>query len=245
VSWVIILARSVLVNKDGYIVLAKCKDTLQAAVHVVNGALFLHLPNLSGSVVFLMKNFSSICYSSLCYAMEIITCSANLVFVVQPTVNRLWKTKGLVLSIFMKRISPTEYTEWQRQLSGELSIMIEKLAQAGDGGGCTPTLFHYYTITYKVVVYAPWECRYTPFISTLHLYVLCDFTYDYTHRDLPLLCVHVQMYISMSTSVQYCVNIFLNLSMANDSDLIGGYMRKLLARYDSIRWVEPRYQNMN
>jgi hypothetical protein len=34
----------------------------------------------------------------------------------------------------------TEYTEWQRPLSGVHSIMMEKLGQAGEGGGCTPTL---------------------------------------------------------------------------------------------------------
>ncbi len=34
----------------------------------------------------------------------------------------------------------TEYTECQRPLSGVHSIMMEKLAQAGEGGGCTPTL---------------------------------------------------------------------------------------------------------
>jgi hypothetical protein len=33
-------------------------------------------------------------------------------------------------------------TEWQRPLSGVHSIMNEKLAQAGKGGGCTPTPFH-------------------------------------------------------------------------------------------------------
>ncbi len=32
------------------------------------------------------------------------------------------------------------HTEWQRPLSGVHSIMMEKLAQAGEGGeGCTPT----------------------------------------------------------------------------------------------------------
>ncbi len=38
----------------------------------------------------------------------------------------------------------TEYTEWQLSLSGVHSIMMEKLAQAGaGGGGCTPTPLHY------------------------------------------------------------------------------------------------------
>jgi hypothetical protein len=34
------------------------------------------------------------------------------------------------------------HTEWQRPLSGKHSIMMEKLAQAGEGEGCTPTPFH-------------------------------------------------------------------------------------------------------
>ncbi len=36
-----------------------------------------------------------------------------------------------------------EYKEQQRLLSGVHSIMRVKLAQAGVGGGCTPTPFHY------------------------------------------------------------------------------------------------------
>ncbi len=36
----------------------------------------------------------------------------------------------------------TEYTEWQRPLSGLYSIMMVKSAQPGEGGGCTPTPFH-------------------------------------------------------------------------------------------------------
>jgi hypothetical protein len=35
------------------------------------------------------------------------------------------------------------HTERQRPLSGVHSITIEKFAQAGEGGGCTPTTFHY------------------------------------------------------------------------------------------------------
>jgi hypothetical protein len=34
-------------------------------------------------------------------------------------------------------------TERQLPLSGEHSIMMEKLAQPGEGGECTPTPFHY------------------------------------------------------------------------------------------------------
>ncbi len=37
----------------------------------------------------------------------------------------------------------TEHTEWQRPLSDVHSIMMYKLAQAGEGGGRTPTPFNY------------------------------------------------------------------------------------------------------
>jgi hypothetical protein len=40
-------------------------------------------------------------------------------------------------------IYTTEYTEWQWPLSGVDSIMRVKLAQAGEGGGCTPFPFQY------------------------------------------------------------------------------------------------------
>jgi len=56
--------------------------------------------------------------------------------------------------------SQSTYIEWQWPLSG-IHSMMEKSAQAGEGGGCTPIPFHYSistsTITYKVVVYAPAE----------------------------------------------------------------------------------------
>jgi hypothetical protein len=51
----------------------------------------------------------------------------------------------------------TEYSDWQRQLPGVNSIMMEKSAQACDSGRCTPTPITLSTITYKVVVYAPVE----------------------------------------------------------------------------------------
>ncbi len=60
----------------------------------------------------------------------------------------------------------SEYTQ-----SGVPSIMMEKLAQAGVGGGCTTIKV---TITYKVAVYAPadWAETLTLFLS-LSIYVLC------------------------------------------------------------------------
>ncbi len=53
--------------------------------------------------------------------------------------------------------------------------MMEKSAQPGECGGCTPTLFHYIysTITYKVVVYAPAE-----WADTLPLFLLYPYMYS-------------------------------------------------------------------
>jgi hypothetical protein len=59
-------------------------------------------------------------------------------------------------------------------LSGILSIMMEKSAQAGEGGGCTPTPFHYITITYKVVMYASTTER----ADTLPLFLLYPYMYS-------------------------------------------------------------------
>ncbi len=76
----------------------------------------------------------------------------------------------------MLTISDTEYTQsgnWQEPLSGVRYIpsMLEKLAQPGEGGGCTPTPFHsiYHHVQSCCV------SRYTSHISPLFLYVLCDF----------------------------------------------------------------------
>jgi hypothetical protein len=63
----------------------------------------------------------------------------------------------------------TEYTEWQRPLSGVHSIMMEKLAQAGEAGRCMPILLH--SVSHHVQscgVLSSWEGRYPP-ISTLPL----------------------------------------------------------------------------
>ncbi len=71
-----------------------------------------------------------------------------------------------VHSIMMEK-----FTEWQWPISGVHSIMMEKSALAGEGEGCTPNHFHYFTITYKVAVavYSPAAGRadtLTLFIST-------------------------------------------------------------------------------
>ncbi len=54
---------------------------------------------------------------------------------------------------------------------------MEKLAQAGQGVGCTPTPFHYTvsTNTYKVVVYAPAEREDTlpQFLLYSYFYSVC------------------------------------------------------------------------
>jgi hypothetical protein len=57
--------------------------------------------------------------------------------------------------------------------------MIEKLAQAREGEGCTPIPFHYiYHHEQSCGVRSSWEGRYTTPISTLSLYVLCSEEYS-------------------------------------------------------------------
>jgi hypothetical protein len=51
----------------------------------------------------------------------------------------------------------TEYTELQPLLTGVHSVMRVKLVLAGEGGGARPPPFFTFTITSKVVVYAPAE----------------------------------------------------------------------------------------
>ncbi len=57
------------------------------------------------------------------------------------------------------------------------SIMMEKLAQAGEGGGCTPLPFYSGTITHKIAVSAPGRGQK---LTLFHLYpyVLCDLVID-------------------------------------------------------------------
>jgi hypothetical protein len=78
--------------------------------------------------------------------------------------------------IFLYDLSHRVHTEWQRPLSRVHSVMMEKLAQVGEGGGvhALPLLLYISIITYKFVVYAPTERADTlPPISSLPLYVLC------------------------------------------------------------------------
>jgi hypothetical protein len=46
------------------------------------------------------------------------------------------------LSILISWANHRLNTEWQRLLSGVHYILMEKLAQPGKGGGCSPTPFH-------------------------------------------------------------------------------------------------------
>jgi hypothetical protein len=68
---------------------------------------------------------------------------------------------------------PTEYTEWQRPLIGIYSIMMEKVAQAGEGRGARPSPFCSSTITNKVMLYAPAERA-----DTLPLFLLYPSMYS-------------------------------------------------------------------
>ncbi len=53
-------------------------------------------------------------------------------------INRKGSAYCIHCKVGLVVVRATEYTEWQRPLSGVLSIMMEKLPQAGEGGGCTP-----------------------------------------------------------------------------------------------------------
>ncbi len=70
----------------------------------------------------------------------------------------------------------TEYTQSGngRFLANVLSLMMEKLAQAGGGGGCTSTPFPYiYHHVQSCSECSSWEGRYIHPISSLPLNVLC------------------------------------------------------------------------
>ncbi len=60
-------------------------------------------------------------------------------------------------AIQYERYSHSAHTERQLPLSGVHSIMMEKLAQSGEGEGARPPPSTISTITYKVVVYVPAE----------------------------------------------------------------------------------------
>ncbi len=64
-------------------------------------------------------------------------------------------------------------TELQHPLFGVHSIVLEKLAQAGEGGDTHPPPFTLFTITYKVAAYAPAERADTLTLFLLYSYVMC------------------------------------------------------------------------
>ncbi len=72
-------------------------------------------------------------------------------------------------------------TEWQRPLSGVHSIMIEKWAQAGEGGECTPSPFHYTVFT---ITYAPAE-RHT--VKKIYRIPVFFFTKPFRNGKTPML----------------------------------------------------------
>ncbi len=79
------------------------------------------------------------------------------------------------------------HTEWQLPLHGVHSIMMEKLAQASVGRGCTPTPFHcIYHHIQSCSVRSSWVGRYTHPISSLQIYVL----YGYAQNTSTKLYVH-------------------------------------------------------
>ncbi len=71
-------------------------------------------------------------------------------------------------------VPTTEYTEWQRLLSGVHFIMRVKLAQAGEGGGARPPRLIIFTSFSKVAVYAPaeWTDTLTPVSSLVNICTL-------------------------------------------------------------------------
>ncbi len=71
----------------------------------------------------------------------------------------------------MRKVADTEYTEWQRPLSGVHSIMTKKSAQAGEGGGCTPTTVHY-TYHHVQSFGVRWRADTLPLFLLYPLYVL-------------------------------------------------------------------------
>ncbi len=85
-------------------------------------------------------------------------------------------------------VTSTEYTEWQRPLSGLHSIMMDKMVQAGENGGARharPPPFTISTTKYKVVVCAPAEGADSPpppFLLYPSLYVLCGYWYQQQKR---------------------------------------------------------------
>ena len=93
-------------------------------------------------------------------------------------------SKASKCALFMFcRFKHRVHTEWQRPLSGIHSIMMEKLAQACEGGGCTPTPFRY--IYHHVQICGvSLQLRgqiHTPYFYSTPICILCSYPCSY-HR---------------------------------------------------------------
>ncbi len=73
--------------------------------------------------------------------------------VTQENSNFLVKQSHIRFAYQRLSVIDTEYAEWQRPLSSLHSNMMDKLAQAGEFGGCSAAPFSLSTITYKVAEY--------------------------------------------------------------------------------------------
>jgi hypothetical protein len=91
-------------------------------------------------------------------------------------VGLLEKAKLYVGSV----VGPSEYTQsGNGRFFGIHSIMMEKLAQDDEGGGCTLPPFTIVTISYKVAVFAPVERADTrDRYSTFPLFYLYQYMYS-------------------------------------------------------------------
>jgi hypothetical protein len=97
---------------------------------------------------------------------EVIKCSQYISFHKNRRRHCVRDDKNTVGGRYIHR-----HTEWQRPLSGVHSIMMEKIAKAGEGGECTPTPFHYiYHHVQSCSVLSSWVGRYTHPISSLPMY---------------------------------------------------------------------------
>jgi hypothetical protein len=78
--------------------------------------------------------------------------------------------------------TPQSTQSGNRTLSGGLSIMMEKLAQNGEGGGARPPPFTISVITYKVVMNARAERA-----DLLPLFLIYPYTYTLTPCSIHLI----------------------------------------------------------
>jgi hypothetical protein len=127
----------------------------------------------------------------------------------------LYSTLYPVLSAVPCTLSCTLYhrvdTEWQWPHPGVFSIMMEKLAQPGEGGGCTSTSFpSIYHHVQSCSVRSSWESRYT------HPYVLCalystmyPIFYSVPYSSLyPVLCtLYSALYTKQCTVQRVCTEL--------------------------------------